>query len=77
MKHHVTYRLLWLSAVAALLIALGWLDRHRGGPATMLSRCNLLLSRSEAPAADILIVGSSRTGAALDPIAMQQMLAHA
>ena len=77
MKHHVIYRLLWLSAVAALVIALGWLDRHRGGPATMLSRCNLLLSRSEAPAADILIVGSSRTGAALDPIAMQQMLAHA
>lgn len=67
---------IWLAATVVLLIALLWLDQNRGGPAGLLSRCNLLLSRSAAPAADVLIVGSSRTGAALDPVAMQQMLAQ-
>ena len=70
-------RSLWLAATAGLVFALLLLDHYRGGPASMLSRCNLLLSRSELPAADVLIVGSSRSGTALDPIAMQEMLAHA
>ncbi len=60
-----------------LAATLFWLDQNRGGPASMLSRCNLLLSRSEMPPADILIVGSSRTGTAIDPVAMQKMLTHA
>jgi len=75
-KRSLIYRGLWLIGTAGLLIALLWLDHNRGGPATMLSRCNLLLSQSESPAADVLIVGSSRSGTALDPIAMQEMLAH-
>ena len=77
MKRSLIYRGLWLAATAALVFALLLLDHYRGGPASMLSRCNLLLSRSELPAADVLIVGSSRSGTALDPIAMQEMLAHA
>lgn len=77
MKAGLIQRVLWLAATAGLLSALFWLDQHRGGPATMLSRCNLALSRSGAPAADVLIIGSSRSGVALDPIAMQEMLAHA
>ncbi|MEO1246722.1 MAG: hypothetical protein AAFX56_13665 [Pseudomonadota bacterium] len=39
-----------------------------------MSRCNLLLSRNDAPPADVLIVGSSRSGVALDAPAMQIML---
>ena len=76
MKARLIHRGLWLAATAGLVFALLWLDLHRGGPASMLSRCNLLLSRSETPAADVLIVGSSRSGTALDPIAMQEMLSH-
>jgi hypothetical protein len=66
-----------LAVSAGLIVGLVWLDQHRGGPASMLSRCNLLLSRAAQPAADVLLVGSSRSGTALDPVAMQQMLAHA
>jgi hypothetical protein len=70
-------RLLWLTATAGLLLALVWLDHNRGGPATLLTRCNFLLSRSAAPPADVLIIGSSRSGTALDPLAMQSMLSRA
>lgn len=76
MTRNLVFRGLWLVGTVALLLALLWLDQHRGGPATMLSRCNLLLSRDASPAADILIVGSSRSGTAFDPVAMQDMLAH-
>jgi hypothetical protein len=69
-------RALWLAATAALVLGLLWLDQHRGGPASALSRCNLSLSRSGVPPADVLIIGGSRSGAALDPIAMQGMLAY-
>ena len=77
MKSNLAYRGLWLAASAGLVLLLLWLDQNRGGPASLLSRCNLLLSRDAAPAADILLVGSSRSGTALDPIAMQGMLANA
>lgn len=70
-------RALWLAATVALVLALLWLDQHRGGPASTLSRCNLSLSRSGLAPADVLIIGSSRSGAALDPVAMQEMLAYA
>lgn len=66
----------WLFAIACLIATLSWLDQTRGGPASLLSRCNLLLTRDQSPAADILLIGSSRTGAAIDPIAMQQLLTH-
>ena len=39
-----------------------------------MARCNLLLSRAGESAADVLIAGSSRTGVALDPVAMRRML---
>lgn len=67
-------RMVWLCVTATLIGGLLWLDQHRGGPASALSRCNYLLSESSAPAADVLIVGSSRTGVALDPLAIQTML---
>ena len=70
-------RALMLLAGVGLAAGLLWLDQNRGGPASMLSRCNLLLSRGEAPAADVLILGSSRSGTALDPIALEKMLAPA
>lgn len=70
-------RLAWLVATAGLLAGLLWLDGARGGPASELSRCNLGLTRSSEPAADVLVVGSSRTGAAIDPVAMADMLAAA
>lgn len=76
MKSRLVYRGLWVGGTAMLLVGLLWLDQNRGGPATMLSRCNLLLSRTDSPAADVLIIGSSRSGTALDPVAMQGMLAH-
>lgn len=66
--------LIGLIATSALLLGLLWLDQKRGGPATLLSRCNLLLTRSHMPSADVLVVGSSRTGTAIDPVAMQSML---
>jgi hypothetical protein len=77
LQRGLTHRCIWLAATAGLVALLLWLDQNRGGPASMLSRCNLLLSRSETPAADVLIVGSSRSGTAVDPQAMEKMLAHA
>jgi hypothetical protein len=76
MKRELMQRGLWLAFTAVLVAGLLRLDQVRGGPASTLSRCNLSLSRSHEPPADILIVGSSRTGTALDPVAMQQMLRH-
>lgn len=77
MKRSIAYRALWLAGSAGLVLLLLWLDQARGGPASPLSRCNLLLSRDASPAADVLLLGSSRTGAALDPLAMQAMFALA
>ena len=57
-----------------LIFGLLWLDRNRGGPANAMARCNLLLSRASAPAADVLLVGSSRSGVALDPVVMERLL---
>jgi hypothetical protein len=67
---------LWLAATAGLLLTLYWLDQSRGGPASMLSRCNYLLSETPRPPADVLIIGSSRSGVALDPLAIENMLAQ-
>ena len=39
-----------------------------------MARCNLLLSRVSGPAADVLVIGSSRSGVALDPVAMERIL---
>jgi hypothetical protein len=77
LQRGLTHRCIWLAATAGLVALLLWLDQNRGGPASMLSRCNLLLSRSETPAADVLIIGSSRSGTAVDPQAMEKMLARA
>lgn len=38
-----------------------------------MSRCNLANTRIEEPAADVLIMGSSRTGVALDHLSMTEM----
>lgn len=67
-------RVVALAGSAALIIGLLWLDGNRAGPAGAMARCNLLLSRAAEPAADILLVGSSRSGVALDPVAMQRIL---
>ena len=77
MTGNLAIRGLWLAVTAALVSGLLFLDQSRGGPASMLSRCNFLLSRNAAPAADVLIIGSSRSGVVLDPIAMQEMLTQA
>ena len=39
-----------------------------------MARCNLLLSLASEPAADVLLIGSSRTGVALDPVAIERIL---
>ena len=67
-------RVIALAGSAALIICLLWLDGNRAGPANAMARCNLLLSRTAEPAAEILVVGSSRTGVALDPVVMQRLL---
>ena len=67
-------RVVALGACAALIAALLWLDRYRAGPVNDLLRCTLALSRSSENAADVLVIGSSRTGVALDPVAMQRIL---
>lgn len=68
-------RMTWLVSTVALVAGLAVLDAARAGPATPLSGCNLALARSGQPAADVLVLGSSRVGTALDPVAMQRMLA--
>lgn len=69
-------RLVWVVVTAGLIAGLLALDVSRGGPASELSRCNLALSRSADPAADVLVIGSSRMGTAIDPIAMEKMFAE-
>lgn len=39
-----------------------------------MGRCNLLLSRASEPATDVLVIGSSRAGVALDPVVMAGLL---
>jgi hypothetical protein len=67
----------WLVAVGLLVAGLGWYDRTGNGLADVLHACNLALSRSPEPAADVVVFGSSRTGVAIDPVAMQSMLREA
>lgn len=67
-------RVAWCTTAFALIFGLVVLDGFRFGPATSLSRCNLALSRSAEDAADVLVVGSSRTGTAIDPVALEGML---
>ncbi|MDE0441100.1 MAG: hypothetical protein OXL38_03170 [Gammaproteobacteria bacterium] len=69
-----TARVVALAGAAALVVGLLWLDGNRAGPAGAMARCNLLLSRVDEPAAEVLVVGSSRSGVALDPVAMQGIL---
>lgn len=68
------FRVVLLAGCAALISGLLWLDGNRAGPANSMGRCNLLLSQAGEPAADVLIVGSSRIGVALDPVAMEHIL---
>ncbi len=68
-------RLAWLAATACLIGGLFFLDRHRAGPVTPLSACNLALTRSETPPADVLVIGSSRTGTAIDHVGLERLLA--
>ncbi|MFD1196057.1 hypothetical protein ACFQ3C_15405 [Seohaeicola saemankumensis] len=63
-----------LLALVAVIGALMWIDRARGGPATNLSRCNLALARADKPPANVLLIGSSRSGVAFDPVAIQGRL---
>ena len=49
MKRRLLMRGLWLSLTASLIGGLLVLDHFRGGPSSQLSRCNLLLSKSESP----------------------------
>jgi hypothetical protein len=67
-------RLAWIVATAGLVVGLLALDALRGGPVSPLTRCNLALSRSTEAPADVLVLGSSRTGTAIDPATMQAML---
>jgi hypothetical protein len=64
------------AALAAGLAGLVWLDRTRAGPVNAMERCNLLLARADAPAADVLLVGSSRLATAVDPVAIRTMLSR-
>ena len=57
-----------------MIFCLLWLDGNRAGPANDMARCNLLLSRANERAADVLVVGSSRSGVALDPVVIQRIL---
>lgn len=76
MNQSVVARFSIVGAVIALVVAIGWLDQNRAGPVTRMSGCNLALTRSSAPPADVLLVGSSRLGAALDPVMMGQILSR-
>ena len=67
-------RVVALAGSAALIFCLLWLDENRAGPANPMARCNLQLSRANKPAADVLVVGSSRSGVALDPVVIQRIL---
>ncbi|MFC4700268.1 hypothetical protein ACFO4O_08885 [Glaciecola siphonariae] len=62
--------LVMISAVAFT----AYLDRNRAGPISELEKCSLLLSRVDQPPADILILGSSRVGVAIDPVAMAELI---
>lgn len=63
-----------ITATVILITILLWLDQNRGGPVSILTRCNLLLSKANKPSADILLIGGSRSGTALDPTILQSLL---
>lgn len=71
MKLQLYIPVLILVSLSVLLLVL---DRTRAGPLSDLEKCALLLSIASVNAADVLVVGSSRTAVAVDPVAMQDML---
>lgn len=68
-------RVCWVVAAVGLIAGLLVLDTNRSGPLTAMERCNLALSTSSDPPADVLILGSSRIATAVDPDALEAMLA--
>lgn len=50
------------------------LDNSRAGPVSDLEKCSILLAKTSRKAAEVLVIGSSRIGVAIDPIAMQDLL---
>ncbi|WP_299283417.1 hypothetical protein [uncultured Tateyamaria sp.] len=77
MTRPAVFRWLCVGLTCALVAILLWLDQTRGGPASLLSRCNLMLARAEAAPADVLILGTSRSAVALDPFALSAFLEEA
>lgn len=63
----------WLATAVAVIGVLLVADSTRTGPAVTLTRCNYAIADSDEPAADVLVMGSSRTGFAFDPVAMTGM----
>ena len=63
-----------LGCLAIFSYGLLVLDTNRGGPASRVSQCAFALARADVPPANILFVGSSRTGFVLDPLAIQSIL---
>lgn len=69
-------RFLWLALAAFFLIIFPWLDQHHGGDAELTFSCALSASRVEGADADVVIFGSSRTGAAFDQFYIESILAQ-
>lgn len=67
-------RVAWLCVVAAIPAALAWANRHAGGVVPAEVSCAFAASRTDDPPADVVLFGSSRTGTALDPRAIEGML---
>lgn len=67
-------RVCWVVATVGLIAGLLVLDTNRSGPLTAMERCNLALSTSSDPPADVLVLGSSRIATAVDPDALEAML---
>lgn len=69
-------RIFFLAGCSLLLGLIAWLDQNRAGPVNDMERCNLLLSKAGDPAADVLMLGSSRLATAMDPVVTSRILTN-
>ena len=73
-RRSLASRIAWLGVVIAVPAVLAWANQHAGGVVPAEVSCAFAATRISEPPADIVIFGSSRTGTALDPRAIEGML---
>ena len=72
----IAIRLSWAMVVLVTIGLLAWLDHNRGGDMLKTYACYLASNHAATANSDVLIFGTSRSGAAFDPFYMESIFAQ-